>query len=127
MLHSRRMAFTGSGLLVIIALAMALIAPLRISLAVGPTSLPAHTHTSHYLPLSRFHLRGIDGPYHTQGNLIYGADNRPYLFHGVGRDGLEFNCAGDGHFDAQELSYMGLGNNTAHATYWGGNIVRLPL
>ena len=80
-----------------------------------------------YLPLSKFHLRGIDGPYHTQGNLILGADNRPYLFHGVARDDLEYRCAGDGHYTQQELAYMGLGDNTANTTYWGGNIVRLPL
>ena len=80
-----------------------------------------------YLPLSKFHLRGIDGPYHTQGNLILGADNRPYLFHGVSRDDLEYLCAGDSHYTRQELAYMGIGDNTAHTTYWGGNIVRLPL
>ncbi len=88
----------------------------------------AYKHVeSFYLPLSKFHLRGIDGPYHTQGNLILGADNRPYLFHGVARDDLEYLCAGDGHYTEQELAYMGSGDNTAHATYWGGNIVRLPL
>ena len=80
-----------------------------------------------YLPLSKFHLRGIDGPYHTQGNLILGADNRPYLFHGVTRDDLEYLCVGDGHYTRQELAYMGIGDNTAQTTYWGGNIVRLPL
>lgn len=80
-----------------------------------------------YLPLSKFHLRGIEGPYHTQGNLILGADNRPYLFHGVARDDLEYRCAGDGHYTQQELAYMGIGDNSAHTSYWGGNIVRLPL
>ncbi len=84
-------------------------------------------HVTSYLPLSKFHLRSIDGPYHTQGNLILGADNRPYLFHGVARDDLEYLCAGDGHYTQQELAYMGIGDNSAHATYWGGNIVRLPL
>src|SRR6266480_1967681 len=88
----------------------------------------AYKHVANsYLPLSKFHLRGIDGPYHTQGNLILGADNRPYLFHGVARDDLEYRCAGDGHYTQQELAYMGLGDNTANTTYWGGNIVRLPL
>ncbi|MFL5659143.1 MAG: hypothetical protein ACJ8CB_33790, partial [Ktedonobacteraceae bacterium] len=84
-------------------------------------------HVASYLPLSKFHLRGIDGPYHTQGNLILGADNRPYLFHGVARDDLEYLCTGDGHYTRQELAYMGIGDNSTHATYWGGNVVRLPL
>ena len=80
-----------------------------------------------FLPISAFHLRGIDGPYHTQGNRIYGSDNYPYLFHGVARDDLEYFCKGDGHYATQDLAYMGLGNNTTNQTYWGGNVVRLPL
>lgn len=80
-----------------------------------------------YPPLNRFRLRGIDGPYHTWGNLILGADNQPYLFHGVARDDLEYLCVGDGHYSRQELAEMGVGNNNGNATYWGGNIVRLPL
>lgn len=87
----------------------------------------ANPPTTPFLPLSSFHLRGIDGPYHTKGNLILGVDNQPYLFHGIARDDLEYLCTSDGHYTQQELAYMGLGNNTAHATYWGGNIVRLPL
>ena len=80
-----------------------------------------------FLPLTEFHLRGIDGPYHTQGNLILGSDNYPYLFHGMARDDLEYFCRGDGHYTAKELAYLGLGNNTATETYWQSNIVRLPL
>src|SRR6266446_4138952 len=74
----------------------------------------AHNHLGNtFLPLTTFHLRGIDGPYHTQGNLILGADNHPYLFHGIARDDLEYRCAGDGHYTQQELAYMGIGDNTA--------------
>src|SRR5436190_530849 len=51
-----------------------------------------------FLPLTKFQLRGMDGPYHTQGNLILGADNQPYLFHGIARDDLEYFCKGDGHY-----------------------------
>ena len=131
MIRSTRVTLIGGSLIIAVILIMALTSSLHTSLAAGSPSralLPAHTHLAQsYLPLSSFHLRGLDGPYHTQDNLILGADNRPYLFHGVGRDGLEFDCAGDGHFDEQELSYMGLGNNRAHATYWGANVVRLPL
>jgi endoglucanase len=67
------------------------------------------------------------GPYTVSGNVILAADGKPYLFHGVGRDSLEYTCWGDGHFDAQELSYMGSGTNTHSITYWGANTVRLPL
>ena len=68
-----------------------------------------------------------DGPYTVQGNTIIGADGKRYLFHGVGRDSLEYNCWGDGHFDAQELAYMGSGSGKYAVTYWGANTVRLPL
>ena len=67
------------------------------------------------------------GPYRVQGNAILGADGNRYLFHGIGRDGLEYSCWGDGHFDAQELSYLGAGTTTSSVTYWGANTVRLPL
>ena len=68
-----------------------------------------------------------NGPYKVQGNVILGVDGKRYLFHGIGRDSLEFSCWGDGHFDAQELSYLGWGTNTNTVTYWGVNTVRLPL
>ncbi|MGH2494814.1 MAG: glycoside hydrolase family 5 protein [Ktedonobacteraceae bacterium] len=68
-----------------------------------------------------------DGPYTVEGNAIIGADGKRYLFHGVGRDSLEYNCWGDGHFDAQELAYMGSGSGKYAVTYWGANTVRLPL
>src|SRR2546425_5103802 len=68
-----------------------------------------------------------NGPYTVQGNTILGADSQPYIFHGIGRDSLEYSCDGDGHLTSQELAYMGSGINTANATYWGANTVRLPL
>lgn len=68
-----------------------------------------------------------DGPYKVQGSVILGVDGKPYLFHGVGRDSLEYSCWSDGHFDAQELAYMGWGTNKYAVTYWGANTVRLPL
>lgn len=67
------------------------------------------------------------GPYKVQGNVILGVNGKRYLFHGIGRDGLEYSCWGDGHFNTQELSYLGWGTNTKTATYWGANTVRLPL
>lgn len=67
------------------------------------------------------------GPYIVKGNTIVGKDGKRYFFHGIGRDGLEYTCWGDGHFYPNELAYMGSGKNTAHATYWNANTVRLPL
>lgn len=67
------------------------------------------------------------GPYTVKGNTVVDATGKPYLFHGVGRDGLEYNCWGDGHFTPQELAAMGPGTNTTTTTYWGANTVRLPL
>src|SRR5712692_545915 len=68
------------------------------------------------------------GPYTVQGNTILDASGRPYLFHGIGRDSLEYSCNGDGYFDAQSLAFMGRrGRNTATGTYWYANTVRLPL
>lgn len=68
-----------------------------------------------------------DGPYSVKGNTILDANSQPYLFHGIGRDSLEFSCWGDGHLDAQELAYLGPGTNHYGITYWGANTVRLPL
>jgi endoglucanase len=67
------------------------------------------------------------GPYHTQGNAILDAQGQPYLFHGLGRDGLEYNCSGDGPLDAQHLALMGPGKNSSFGTYWWSNTIRLPV
>jgi endoglucanase len=68
-----------------------------------------------------------NGPYSVQGNTILGSNGKQYLFHGIGRDGLEYDCKGDGFFDAQHLAFMGSGTNTSSGTYWYANTVRLPL
>jgi hypothetical protein len=75
------------------------------------------------LPYNEF----ANGPYTVQGNAILGVDGKRYLFHGIGRDSLEYNCKGDGFFDARHLAYMGPGANTSSGTYWYANTVRLPL
>lgn len=81
--------------------------------AIGKSSLPYNAYAN--------------GPYKVQGNTIVGVDGKPYLFHGIGRDGLEYSCTGDGFFDAQHLAYMGPGTSSASGTYWYSNTVRLPL
>lgn len=69
-----------------------------------------------------------DGPYHVQGNTIIDAQGQPYIFHGLGRDGLEFSCTGDGPLDAAHPAFMGPGpTSSSTGTYWWGNTVRLPL
>ena len=85
----------------------------KAGMAVRAASLPYNKYAS--------------GPYKVQGNAILGADGKRYLFHGIGRDSLEYACNGDGYFDAQHLAYMGPGTNTSEGTYWYANTVRLPL
>ena len=94
-----------------------------------PTSKPSPTvtATATATPVPSMREAYALGPYTVKGNLILAADGKPYLFHGIGRDGLEYSCTGDGHFDAQELSYMGSGTNGSGITYWDANTVRLPL
>lgn len=88
----------------------------------GRVARAAHAASS--LPFHQY----ADGPYTVQGNKIIGADGQTYLFHGIGRDGLEFSCAGGGFLDPAHLAYLGpQGNNPANGTYWYANTVRLPL
>ena len=120
-------AFTGLLIIVLLTLTGSLRTSFAASLAPRDRQHAHNQFGNTFLPLTTFHLRGIDGPYHTQGNLILGADNHPYLFHGIARDDLEYFCKGDGHYDEQELAYLGPGISTAKETYWSGNVVRLPL
>src|ERR1700738_4574829 len=48
-----------------------------------------------------------NGPYSVKGNRIMDASGNEYIFHGIGRDGLEFNCSGDNALDRQHLAFMG--------------------
>ncbi|HJT59748.1 MAG TPA: cellulase family glycosylhydrolase [Ktedonobacteraceae bacterium] len=68
-----------------------------------------------------------NGPYTVSGNKILDAQGHAYLFHGIGRDSLEYECNTDGYFDSTHLSYMGFGHNGGGVTYWDANTVRLPL
>ena len=81
----------------------------------------AHAKASS-LPYHEF----ADGPYKVQGNTILGADGKPYLFHGVGRDGFEFVCTGPTFIDPAHLAFMGP-SSSSPGTYWWSNTVRLPL
>lgn len=67
------------------------------------------------------------GPYSVRGNQVVDFAGRPYTFHGVTRDGLEYSCTGVGPMDAQHLAYMGHGPDKAGVTYWNANTIRLPL
>jgi endoglucanase len=68
-----------------------------------------------------------NGPYSVHGNRIVGANGKQYIFHGIGRDSLEYNCRGDSFLSQQYLAYMGSGPSTGTGTYWDANTVRLPL
>ncbi|EFH90207.1 glycoside hydrolase family 5 [Ktedonobacter racemifer DSM 44963] len=72
------------------------------------------------------------GPYSVKGNQILDADGKPYLFHGVARDGLEYDCEGQaGPYTRQSLALMGTPSgkdlDINAGSYWAGNTVRLPL
>jgi len=114
--------------LLIIIIAIILFTSLHTVDAFPPIALhapivPTRTIASHKVSSSAF----ANGPYSVRGNTILDANGNPYLFHGIGRDSLEYSCSGDGHLDAQELAYMGSGTNRYAITYWGANTVRLPL
>src|SRR6266568_6813584 len=68
-----------------------------------------------------------NGPYRVEGNMVVGADGKQYIFHGITRDGTEYNCKGAGPLDQSHLAFMGLKRNDTPGTYWGANTVRLPL
>ncbi len=82
-------------------------------------------HAAVSLPFNQY----ANGPYKVQGNSVLGSDGKPYLFHGVGRDGLEFICTGPAYLDTPHLALMGapIPNGISGGTYWYGNTVRLPL
>jgi endoglucanase len=128
--YSFKAVLLGFVVLVVLAVGLIWFNPLR---AVGAYN-QAHASTFHTLTASATATkspspdnRQSKGPYRVKGNAILGADGKSYLFHGVGRDSLEYSCWGDGHFGTKELSYIGLGTNTKAVTYWGANTVRLPM
>ncbi len=86
-------------------------------------NIVANAHAASNLP---FHATAA-GPYHTQGNMILDAQNQQYLFHGMGLDGMEYSCTGNGPLDAQHLAFIGSGKSSASGTYWWGNTIRLPV
>src|SRR6266487_1675951 len=120
MSHSQKVKVTGLLLLAVMSIGMFAFTPL--------SSFWTHrggstAHAASPLPYHEF----ADGPYNVQGNTIVGADGKPYLFHGVGRDSLEFDCNGDGFLDAAHLAFVGPGTSRPGGTYWYANTVRLPV
>ena len=99
----------------------------------GPlTSLVTHSggnnaNTAHAASPRLTNHQYADGPYKVVNNQVIGADNQPYIFHGIGRDGYEFSCIGGGYMDSAHLALMGSGTSSASGTYWFANTVRLPL
>jgi endoglucanase len=87
----------------------------------------SHPHAPAYAAGGLPYDATANGPYTVKGNMIVDASGQQYIFHGIGRDGLEYNCSGDGPLDQAHLAYMGSGNGGSGGTYWGANTVRLPL
>ena len=128
MLRVLKAAILSTFLLVIVAVGILKFDPLHIAGASQQAGPRALVLASTAVAVNKFKGNAYaDGPYTVQGNAIIGANGKRYLFHGIGRDSLEYSCWGDGHFDAQELAYMGSGTNKYAVTYWGANTVRLPL
>jgi hypothetical protein len=122
MSFSRNVRLIGALLLVVLSIGIFWFQPFS-SIWTRKTGATSPAYAMSTLPYNEF----ANGPYKVQGNAILGVDGKRYLFHGIGRDSLEYDCKGDGFFDAQHLAYMGPGANTSNKTYWYANTVRLPL
>lgn len=124
MVRSGKALVMGIMVLVIVATGIFSFSPPRSTSAHGSTfSIDASAAGTYLTNTTRAH-----GPYTVQGNTILDSSGHPYLFHGIGRDSLEYSCNGDGYFDAQSLAFLGRrGTNSAPGTYWDANTVRLPL
>ncbi len=120
MSHTQKVKITGLLILAVISIGAFAFTPLS-SLLIHSSSVPARAASP--LPYHKF----ADGPYTVKGNTIVGADGTTYLFHGVGRDSLEFDCNGDGFLDPAHLAFMGPGASGPGGTYWYSNTVRLNL
>lgn len=123
MLPSRKVALCSIVILIVVSLGVLAFSPLSLTRAQRGGSSAQLASTQQQVP----HSSIAQGPYKVQGNAILGANGQRYLFRGIGRDGLEYNCSGEGPLDSQYLAYMGPGTNTSTETYWGANTVRLPL
>jgi endoglucanase len=121
MLRSMKVRLIGFLLLALVALGVFWVGPVNFLLTSTKTT---NVHATS-LPFNQY----ANGPYKVQGNIILGADGKPYIFHGVARDGFEFLCTGPQPLDTPHLALMGppISNGVAGGTYWYGNTVRLPL
>src|ERR1700737_151495 len=99
---SRSIAFRLIGLLLLIAMCAGVFWIRSLT-----TFLTQGVRSAHAVSPSLTYHQYANGPYHVQGNQIIGADGKPYIFHGIGLDGLEFTCQGDGNLDSGHLAFMG--------------------
>src|SRR6266702_6015725 len=106
---SRKVALCSIVTLIVISLGVLAFSPLYLTRAQRGGSSAQLASTQSHLP----HSIIAQGPYTVQGNAILGANSQHYFFHGIGRDGLEYNCSGEGPLDSQHLAYMGSGTNTS--------------
>ena len=119
MTHSQKVKVTGLLLLAVMSIGVFAFTPL----SAFWTHMNDAAHAASSLPYHEF----ADGPYSVKGNTIVGTDGKQYLFHGVGRDSLEFDCSGDGFLDAAHLAFLGPGTSGPCGTYWYANTVRVPV
>ena len=96
MSRSMKVRLVGLLLLAFVSLGVFWIGPFN-SLLTHEKTTTAHATSS--LPFNQY----ANGPYKVQGNTILGADGKPYIFHGVGRDGFEFICTGPNPLDTPHL------------------------
>ena len=123
MSHSQKMKFGGLLLLLVLSVGVFCFSSLSTPWTHGSGSV---AHASSSLPYHQY----ANGPYKVQGNTVVGLDGKPYFFHGMGRDSMEFYCPGNpGLFNTQHLALMGspIANGLTGGIYWYGNTVRLPL
>src|SRR5579884_1730645 len=124
MAHSRSIRLVGLLILLTLCTGVFWLKPFGAALTRTSAKGAHPAHAASPLPFHQY----ADGPYTVQGNQIIGADGKPYIFHGVGRDGLEFSCTGGGlNLDSAHLAFMGPGTSGSGGTYWFSNTIRVPL
>lgn len=85
MSRSMKVRLVGLLLLAFVSLGVFWVGPFNSLLTHGNTT---NAHATSSLPFNQY----ANGPYKVQGNTILGADGKPYIFHGVARDGFS-SCA----------------------------------
>ena len=89
----------------------------------GAVPLEAHLVDAAYLAKAPGGSRNLVGPLRTTGNKIYDANNKPVIFRGFSRTGLEGQVLDDGTSVAKPPT----ADDITHAKLWGANLIRVTL